>query len=134
MNLSFTVSRKKIHEFVKSIDKLRLLRLTIAITIILALISTAIAFSQDLIVAYGDAESHLNIAKRVVHSITPGMAQLGGIWLPVPHLLMVPFVFFDPFWRTGLAGSIVSGAMFIISAIFLFKLTLLLTKNKYAAF
>src|SRR3990172_8503259 len=134
MNLSFTVSRKKIHEFVKSIDKLRLLRLTIAITIILALISTAIAFSQDLIVSYGDAESHLNIAKRVVHSITPGAAQLGGIWLPVPHILMIPFIYFDFLWRTGLAGSIVSGFMFVVSSVFIFKLTQLLTRNKYAAF
>lgn len=91
-------------------------------------------FLTDHIIAYGDAESHLNIAKRVVHSITPGMAQLGGIWLPIPHLMMVPFVFFDSWWRTGLAGSIVSGFSFIISALYLYKLTHLITKNGLASF
>lgn len=89
---------------------------------------------QDKIVSYGDAESHLNIAKRVVHSITPGFAQLGGIWLPLPHLLMVPFVYFDTLWRTGLAGSIVSGYAYVISCLFLYKTGFLLTKNRSASF
>src|SRR5688572_6862830 len=92
------------------------------ISLLLSVGSMAYYFFADQIIAYGDAESHLNIAKRVVHSITPGMAQLGGIWLPIPHLMMVPFVYFDSFWRTGLAGSIVSGISFIVSCIYLFKL------------
>src|SRR5882724_2671810 len=68
-----------------------------------AVAATAHSYLNDSIVAYGDAESHLNIAKRVVSSLTPGMAQLGGIWLPLPHILLVPFVYFDVLWRTGLA-------------------------------
>ena len=91
------------------------------------------SFHAGYLVTYGDAESHLNIAKRVVHSITPGFSQLGGIWLPLPHLLMIPFVYFDSLWRTGLAGSILSGISFVISAVFIYKLVLLVTDNKYAA-
>src|SRR3989338_825623 len=76
---------------------------TIALTaLLLALAATLFSFTKDYIALYGDAESHLNIAKRVVHSITPGFAQIGGIWLPLPHLLMIPFVYFDSLWRTGL--------------------------------
>src|SRR3989338_10469959 len=134
MNLSISIPEKKIKKILQFIDRIRLLRLTIFVTIFLAIVSTAIAFNNDLIVAYGDAESHLNIAKRVIHGLTPGFAQLGGIWLPMPHILMIPFVYFDFLWRTGLAGSIVSGFAFIVSSIFLFKLTKLLTGNKYAAF
>jgi hypothetical protein len=93
-------------------------------------VSTIISFRSGTIVAYGDAESHLNIAKRVVDSLTPGFAQLGGIWLPLPHILLMPFVTNDLLWRTGLAGSIVSGAAFIISAIFIYKLAYLLTNNR----
>lgn len=104
------------------------------ISLILSVISMSYYFMNGAIVAYGDAESHLNIAKRVVHSITPGMAQLGGIWLPLPHIMMVPFVLIDSWWRTGLAGAIVSGMSFIISSIFLFKLTHLLTRNNIASF
>ncbi|MDO8583525.1 MAG: hypothetical protein Q7R51_03260 [bacterium] len=101
---------------------------------LLSSVSTLYFYFQKYIIAYGDAESHLNIAKRVIHSPTPGFSQLGGIWLPLPHVLMLPFVYFDFLWRTGLAGAIVSGTSFIISCVFLYKLTYLITKNKYAGF
>ncbi len=97
---------------------------------LLSAVATAWSFQHGYITAYGDAESHLNIAKRVVDSLTPGFAQLGGIWLPLPHLLMIPFVKLDFLWRTGLAGSIVSGMAYVIAAVYLYKLTLLLTENK----
>lgn len=99
-----------------------------------ALVSTYFSFINGTIIAYGDAESHLNISKRVVDSLTPGFSQLGGIWLPIPHLLMVPFVSYDPLWRTGLAGSLISGISYIIAGLFLYKLILLITNNKHASF
>ncbi|HVW83029.1 MAG TPA: glycosyltransferase family 39 protein, partial [Bryobacteraceae bacterium] len=68
----------------------------------------------------GDAESHLNIARRVVDSRTPGWAQLGTTWLPLPHLVMVPFVRNDWLWRTGLAGAIPSALCMALAAAFLF--------------
>jgi len=92
------------------------------------------SYSNGYIVAYGDSESHLNIAKRVIHSITPGIAQLGGIWLPLPHVLMIPFVAFDGHWRTGLAGSVDSFLAFILGAVYLYKLALLVTGNTGASF
>ncbi|OGF69722.1 hypothetical protein A3H65_02240 [Candidatus Giovannonibacteria bacterium RIFCSPLOWO2_02_FULL_45_14] len=98
------------------------------------LLATVWAFVNRYITAYGDAESHLNIAKRVVDSLTPGFAQLGGIWLPLPHILLMPFVYFDIFWRSGLAGSIVSGIAFVVSALYIYKTTQLLTKNTGASF
>jgi len=97
-------------------------------------IATIWSYSKDYIIAYGDAESHLNIAKRVVDSLTPEFAQLGGIWLPLPHIFLMPFVYFDWLWRTGLAGSIVSGIAFIISAVYIYKIAHLLTKNTGASF
>ena len=134
MKLVFSIPIKKIKAVAEFINRLPYQKLVSYLAWILAIIATNYFFYYDLIVAYGDAESHLNIAKRVIHSLTPGFAQLGGIWLPMPHILMIPFVFFDPLWRTGLAGSIVSGGAFIVSSIFLYKLTFLISKNKYAAF
>lgn len=104
-----------------------------AVTLALSIMATFWAYQNDVIVAYGDAESHLNIAKRVVHSTTPGMTQLGGIWLPIPHILMIPFVYFDPLWRTGLAGSIVSGLSYIIASIYIYRTMKLLTKHEAAS-
>lgn len=106
----------------------------VALALVFAVGATAVSWSQGWIIAYGDAESHLNIAKRVVDSLTPGFAQLGGIWLPLPHILMIPFVKIDFLWRSGLAGAIVSGAAFVVSSLVLFKLTNVVLKSRVAAF
>ena len=72
---------------------------------------------------YGDAEAHLNIARRVLDSRTPGPEQLGTVWLPLPHMLMLPLVLHDHWWRSGLAGAIPSAAGFIAAGSFLFAAT-----------
>jgi hypothetical protein len=69
---------------------------------------------------FGDAEAHLNIARRVLDSRTPGYDQLGTTWLPLPHILMVPFARVNRLWQTGLAGSIPASICFTIAAMFLF--------------
>ena len=69
---------------------------------------------------YGDAEAHLNIARRIIDSRTPGWAQIGTTWLPLPHLLLSPFVRHDHLWMTGLAGAIPSGVAMALAGVFLF--------------
>jgi hypothetical protein len=69
---------------------------------------------------YGDAEAHLDIARRVLDSRVPGYEQLGTVWLPLPHLLMLPLVSNNRLWRSGLAGAIPSSACFVIAGAFLF--------------
>ena len=41
---------------------------------------------------YGDAMAHLTIAQRITDSRAPGLSQLGTVWLPLPHLLLLPLV------------------------------------------
>lgn len=101
---------------------------------IISIAATAYSYINNYILLYGDAESHLNIAKRVIHSLTPGVAQLGGVWLPLPHILMIPFVYFDRFWQTGLGGAMVSEFCFIITCVFLYKITYLITRSSAASF
>ena len=69
---------------------------------------------------YGDAEAHLNIARRVLDSRTPGYEQLGTAWLPLLHLLILPLVRNDALWRTGLAGAIPPAIFFTAGVTFLF--------------
>ncbi|MGD0578726.1 MAG: glycosyltransferase family 39 protein [Bryobacteraceae bacterium] len=69
---------------------------------------------------YGDAEAHLNIARRILDSRTPGYEQLGTVWLPLPHLLMLPFVQADALWRSGVGGAIAAAICFICGGLFLF--------------
>lgn len=69
---------------------------------------------------YGDAEAHLQVARRVIDSRTPGYWQLGAAWLPLPHLLMLPLAGNNYLWKTGLAGAIPSAIYFVAGGMFLF--------------
>ncbi len=77
-------------------------------------------YSHGWILYYGDAEAHLNTARRIVDNQTPGYDQLGTVWLPLIHVMMLPFVSRDSLWRSGLAGSIPSGFCFVVAGAFLF--------------
>src|SRR5947209_15608674 len=70
---------------------------------------------------YGDAVAHINIARRVFDSRTPGLLQLGTVWLPLPHLLMLPFLVSRWLWQTGVAGSIPSLFAYVLSVAGIFR-------------
>ena len=72
---------------------------------------------------YGDAVAHINIARRVFDSKTPGPLQLGTVWLPLPHLLMMPFLISMNMWQTGAGGSIPSMVAYVFGVVGIFRLT-----------
>src|SRR5580692_11230639 len=71
---------------------------------------------------YGDAVAHINIARRVFDSQTPGLLGLGTVWLPLPHLLIIPFIVSKQMWQTGAGGSIPSMAGFVLGVLGIFRL------------
>ncbi len=71
---------------------------------------------------YGDAEAHIHIARRLFDSHRPGITQLGSVWLPLPHLLMVPFLAIDPWWRSGFGPAIPSALCYLFGCLGLYKL------------
>jgi hypothetical protein len=75
------------------------------------------------ILLFGDAVAHINIARRVFDSRTPGPLQLGTVWLPLPHLLMMPFVVSRWMWRTGVGASIPSMIAYVFGVVGIFRLT-----------
>jgi hypothetical protein len=79
-------------------------------------------YTQGAILLYGDAVAHIHIARRVFDSITPGPLRLGTVWLPLPHILMIPFVVSDWMWRTGVGGSIVSMIAYVAGTVGVFRL------------
>jgi hypothetical protein len=72
---------------------------------------------------YGDAVAHLAIARRVIDSHYPGLKQLGSVWLPLPHLLMIPFVTIYSWWADGIAGVIPSALAYIAGCIGIYRLS-----------
>src|SRR6266852_1913414 len=79
-------------------------------------------FRRGEVLLYGDAVAHINIARRVFDSRTPGLLQLGTVWLPLRHLLTIPFLFSRWMWRTGLGGSIPSMVAYVAGAVGIFRL------------
>ena len=79
-------------------------------------------FRSHELLLYGDAIAHINIARRVIDSRTPGLLQLGTVWLPLPHLLMIPFLPSDAAWQTGIAGSIPSMCGYVLATAGVFRL------------
>ncbi len=95
----------------------------------LALIAAAVSivaflfyFRHNTLLLYGDAVAHINIARRVFDSRDPGPLQLGTVWLPLPHILMMPFVISRWMWRTGVGGAIPSMIAYVAGAVGLFRL------------
>ncbi len=87
-----------------------------------SVISFLFYFQRGEVMLYGDAVAHMNIARRVFDSKTPGLLQLGTVWLPLPHLLMIPFLVSKEMWQRGAGGSIPSMAAYVFGVIGVFRL------------
>ncbi len=88
----------------------------------LAFVALLVCYTRGYILLYGDAVAHLGIARRILDSRNPGLAQLGGVWLPLPHLLMVPFVQKMMWWQNGLAGAWPSQFCYVLSVAGFYRL------------
>ena len=76
--------------------------------------------SRHYLLWYGDAEAHLNTARRILDSATPGYDQLGTPWLPLPHVLLIPFARVDSWWRSGIAAAPPAAFCYVLGGVFLF--------------
>jgi len=97
--------------------------------ILLSLIATcasvaalAYYYRHDAVLLYGDAVAHINIARRVFDSRRPGPGQLGTVWLPLPHVLMLPFIISKWAWQTGIGGAIPSMVGYVAGVVGIFRL------------
>jgi len=80
-----------------------------------------------------DQNSHLNLARQAFDSLTPGLSQI-GFWPPLLHVVMVPFVLIDGFYRTGLAGALTLIPFFTLTAVLIYKLCYLIAKHRFLSF
>ena len=110
------------------------LMLTILVALVGSIASTIYYYNAHETLLYSDSHSHLGIARRLFDSSNPwDITQLGAVWLPLPHILMWPFVWNDFLWHSGLAGSIVSMTCYLITACYIYKFAFRLTRNGAAS-
>ncbi|MGH7758202.1 MAG: cellulase family glycosylhydrolase [Candidatus Dormibacteria bacterium] len=108
-------------------------RLGVAATVGLSLLAWALTYSHGLVLAYNDSLSHLDIARQVIDSQQPGLAQLGGVWLPLNQLLYLPLVWINWAWHSGFAGSFVSMAAFVATVCAVYLTVREISDNRAAA-
>ena len=102
--------------FVKKHD----VRILSMILLCISILNYIYYYLNGLGLAYNDSRSHLDIGRRVVEGLKPGLAQIGSVWLPLTHLLMVPTIWNDFMWHTGLSGAVQSMLAFVFTGILIY--------------
>jgi hypothetical protein len=113
---------------------IRLPGLLTAAAVALGCAAVWIYHNAGLTLSHYDAKAHLVVARRVVDSITPGWQQLGAVWLPLPHLLNLPFVQVDALYRSGASAVAFSVLSFALAVFACARLILQTTGCRPAAF
>jgi hypothetical protein len=90
--------------------------------LLVSLFALSFSYSRGIMLLYGDAVAHLHIARRIIDSLNPGLTQLGSVWLPLPHLLLVPFVARLEWWQSGVAGAFPSMGAYVVGAAGIYRL------------
>jgi hypothetical protein len=107
-----------------------------ALILIVATVSGAVLYHTDqyVFLYFGDAASHIVKARQFIDSQRSGIANLGTVWLPLPHLLLVPFVAVDALFYTGIAGPVLGTLCLVGTGMLLFDIILSLVASKRIAF
>ena len=95
-----------------------------------AVASYAFFLHQHATLAYPDAVSHLLIGRRVLDASTAGVAQLGAVWLPLPHLLSLPLIWVNAWYYSGFAGSAISMVAYLVAVRYAYLITAGLTGSR----
>ncbi len=100
----------------------------------ISVIAWLITYFSGLSVIYNDAMSHLNISRLIIDNLQPGFSQLGGVWLPLNHMLDLLLIWNNWAWHSGFAGSIFSMISFVISVWGMYAIIKMSIRKKFIAF
>jgi len=100
------------------------------LALLVSLFSFFYYFQHNGLLLYGDAVAHINIARRVFDSQTPGPLQLGTVWLPLPHVLTIPFIISNALWQNGAGGSFPSMIAYVFGVVGIFRLVRVLLQPR----
>src|ERR1700676_1225324 len=107
--------------------------LAVVVAAVAAVAATAWAGAPGSMTLCGGAPAHRAAPPHAPDALTPGLAQLGSVWLPLPHILLVPVAAITPLWHNGAAGAIVSGLCFLYASLRIFSLVEDLTDSRLGA-
>ena len=120
LTLRIALSENTLKNLANFFEKYASVLLAVLLSVI-AYLTFLIYLANGLGLAYNDARSHLDIGRRVVEGLKPGLAQLGSVWLPLPHALMIPTIWNDFMWHSGLAGALISMISFVGTGLVIYQ-------------
>ncbi len=91
-------------------------------------------FAPDSFLMFGDAVSHIVRARQFIDSQQTGLINIGTVWLPLPHLMLIPFVAVDALFYSGTAGAFLGIPLLVSIVVMLFHLLDHLTGSARIAF
>lgn len=118
--IDFTVDRRRLENLRAWLSSHSTLLLVATLGLISS-VTYAVFYLNGLALNYNDARSHLDIARRVVDGLKTGFAQLGSVWLPLPHVLMLPFIWNNFMWHSGLAGALTSMVSYVVTGLLIYR-------------
>jgi hypothetical protein len=77
--------------------------------------------APDAFIYFGDAVSHIVRARQFIDSMEPGLVNIGTVWLPLPHILLLPFVAVNTLFYSGTAGAFLNIPLLTAAAVILFR-------------
>ncbi len=119
--LSIGISENnRLINFIQKFLEKYIVQIVLLVLIAISTFSFLVYYQNGLGLSYNDARSHLDIGRRVVEGLKPGFAQLGSVWLPLPHFLMIPTIWNDFMWHSGLSGALQSMISFVATALLIY--------------
>jgi hypothetical protein len=131
MRLSYPIH---LHAFTRSEKRRPLIIVFLAVGTGLVFASYLYSIDTLALLYYSDSVSHLVRARQLVDNSSPGLHQLGTVWLPLPHIMLLPFSLVDLLFKTGFAGTFVSLPSIAITAMVLYRIIKEQTDNSCIAF
>jgi hypothetical protein len=117
---------------IRSLQSQDISRLVLVAGFLTGIVCFIYYYAIQLTTAHYDAKAHLLVARRMADSLSPGYAQLGVNWLPLIHLIYLPFVIFESQYRTGFIPSLISICAFAFSSYLAFRISYRLTRSTAA--
>jgi hypothetical protein len=108
----------------RGLDKCGSIFIIISLCSGVGVISAVYLYSTDelALIYYSDSISHLVRAREILDSSSPGFQQIGTVWLPLPHLILMPTSLVDFLFKSGFAGLASSLPSVAIASVILYKI------------
>ena len=90
---------------------------------LIAALTLYFTVDRNSLLYYWDSVSHLVASRKLVDwSENPGLGQIGTVWMPLPHFLLLPFTLIDSLFTSGFAGTALSLPCLALTSVFLYKI------------